>query len=230
MNTFHRIFIWCLIAGFSAIPGSTSTGAAEMPPKAQPRPRKGKDTAKNPEPQPEQEKTLVNGKFEEYPGQIDRWAGKPKCTCKSCNQSIGSIDKHSPPDKPKFLHWVQSRTLKKPPGYQGKPRKFKEDELVVPSGEECYACYNDRRKRHPGKSQKELIQLRKEDPQVDELCNEHRHDTVGEVFKYKGTAKQSGKNITTTEKGENSSTAASLQAPSSPSKNSLCPAESNSIA
>ena len=59
-----------------------------------------------------------------YPG-VDRWAGKPQALCRSCGQKTSTIDRHSPPGRPKWLHWVQCRESKshvQPAANQQKPK------------------------------------------------------------------------------------------------------------
>ena len=49
---------------------------------------------------------------ESWQNQTDRWEGKAKAFCKSCQQWTSTVDKHSATDKPAFLHWVHNRVSK----------------------------------------------------------------------------------------------------------------------
>ena len=153
---------------------------------------------------------------EDWPNKTDRWKGRPKAFCKSCSQYTSSIDKHSAPNKPVFLHWLHNRVskaevaaeqakldakAKASAGKQGKAVKaatVKEADLRYPSGEECYPCYDVRRKWFKDLDQKQLIDKRKDQSQVDDQFNSYRHDSVSGENKFKGPK---GKSITTVEKG-----------------------------
>ena len=133
---------------------------------------------------------------EAYSGQIDRWAGKRQAKCTSCNQLSSTIDRHSPEAKPKFVHSVQWRettlaaTAAAPNASAADLNKIvRLSDLKYPSGHECYPCYNMRRKFHQGKTQEELNTDRSNDQELDDLCNEQRHDAVGEKGELAGANK-----------------------------------------
>ena len=133
----------------------------------------------------------------DYPGQLDRWKGKRQAKCDSCGQKTSTIDRHSPPDKPKYLHWVQKRkaTQASTAAAAGTDAKtlttmMKAGDLEYPGGGECYPCYNMRRKFHLGKSQEELDEERKTNQELDDQCNAQRHDAVSEKNELKGAVKE----------------------------------------
>ena len=135
----------------------------------------------------------------EYPGQIDRWEAKRQAKCDSCKQFTSTIDRHSPPSKPKFLHWVQWRLATGPNATvtaaaakacaKTLARLARQKDFKYPSGTECYPCYNVRHKFHKGQSQEQLDTARGKDSELDDLCNSQRHDAVGEVGELAGVVK-----------------------------------------
>ena len=158
----------------------------------------------------------VTGK-EQYAGQICRWATKPPAKCKACSQSSNEIDRHSPKDKPKYVAWVQWRMLKtlsqetidaivEAAVAKNKSKKeidpYKlatEEDFKVPSGYECYSCYNVRRNWYKGKSMDELIEVRANDPAIEDEYEGRRYDDVSETKELKIPA---AKKINTLEKAD----------------------------
>jgi ribosomal protein L44E len=143
---------------------------------------------------------------EDWPNKVDRWKGKPKAFCRACEQNTSTIDKHSHPEKPSFLHWVHSRISKaeqtqgksKAKAKAGAKKVVKEEDLRYPSGEECYTCFDVRRKWYTGLTLDQLLDKRKDDSSVDDAFNEYRHDSASGEHKFKG---QKAKQINTVEKG-----------------------------
>ena len=143
---------------------------------------------------------------EEYPGQVDRWAGCPPAFCTSCEQYTGNIDKHSAEGFPKYLHWVQARRTSASvaaaafSSSSSRSKSKNQTEPVndrFPSGHECYPCFDVRRKHFPGKSQ-DVLKVEREDPAVEDDFNDKRHDLVSANGKYKGKVNK----VNTIQKGE----------------------------
>ena len=139
----------------------------------------------------------------DWQGAINRWANKPPATCTSCNQSTHDIDRHSPDGKPKYVKWAQARTLKNLPqemlDFLGpeaarlrKPaaKIAKQEDYKVPSGEECYHCYDTRRKHYKGKSMIEVLELRNTEAKEEDEFQNYRHDIVSEKKECKSTVKK----------------------------------------
>ena len=143
---------------------------------------------------------------EEYPGQVDRWAGCPPAFCTSCEQYTGNIDKHSAEGFPKYLHWVQARRTNASvaaaasSSSSSRSKSKNQTEPVndrFPSGHECYPCFDVRRKHFPGKGQ-DVLKVEREDPAVEDDFNDKRHDLVSGTGKYKGKVNK----VNTIQKGE----------------------------
>ena len=74
-----------------------------------------------------------------------------------------------------------------------------EEDFKVPSGYECYSCYNVRRNWYKGKSMDELIENRAADPAIEDEYEGRRYDDVSETKELKIPA---AKKINTLEKAD----------------------------
>ena len=96
-----------------------------------------------------------------------RWKGCPPAICLGCDQKTDQLDRDSPEGKEEYLWWVQSRTS--PKINKGKP---------YPSGNECYHCYDTRRKHFNNIKLVPLLNKRKLKPKCDARFWKRRRATV----------------------------------------------------
>ena len=135
-------------------------------------------------------KVTASSLNEDWPGQVDRWAGKPQAFCQSCSQKTSTVDKHSKPGQPRFLHWVQARRTAASTKHhadaqaaakkakKGSPEANVSQDDRFPSGHECYPCFNVRRNYFFPDSQDLLIEKRNNDTNIDDQANAHRQGMV----------------------------------------------------
>ena len=102
---------------------------------------------------------------------VNRWAHLLARDCFSCDQCSHSIDRDSPRNLPKFVHWIKTK------GAGPKLRL---------AGRECQSCIHTR-KQHFDMEMEELKKAREEDKAIEDKFTEIRHDFVSGLGEFKGS-------------------------------------------
>ena len=98
------------------------------------------------------------------PSMPNPWRAFPERVCDQCGQGTHAPDRDSNPDAPQWLMWHKTRQNSK-----GE---------VYPCGQECYKCFDTRRRYFPEMSKDELRQARNKIRAVDDRFTELREDRV----------------------------------------------------
>lgn len=97
-------------------------------------------------------------------GPINKWANAPARKCKQCLQTTHDIDRDSTPEQRQFVLWSKSGTTK--------------TGCLYPTGEECYRCFDVRRRYFPELARVDLTKERRASRAVDDRFTELRADKV----------------------------------------------------
>ena len=122
---------------------------------------------------------------------VNEWGNVPAKACTSCEQDTHHHDRDAPHGSPRFLRWLKKR--------------MHADGRFVPSGDECYGCFQCRRKHFIDEQTKLPVTLEKfldmrKGTELDNRFYELRHDKVSGAGNYKKEGAQDVK-IYTTQKG-----------------------------